>query len=83
MIGKIFRRFSNDWKKFSGSHKGHKEHKGIRGAGGTRGGERTTTQGRHKVRQTIMTIADNGELQEKNENRVADRNVRLRGGREG
>jgi hypothetical protein len=32
-IGKIFRRFSNDWKKFSGSRKGHKEHKGIRKGG--------------------------------------------------
>ena len=41
MIGKIFRHFSNDWKKFSRegngrifSHKGHKEHK----EGGKKGG---------------------------------------------
>ena len=37
MIGKIFRRFPNDWKKFSESHK---EHKGIRGCGRYAGGER-------------------------------------------
>ena len=32
-------RFSNGWKKFSESHKGHKEHKGIRGCGRDAGGE--------------------------------------------
>ena len=40
MIGKIFRRFSNDWKKFSESHKEHKEHKRIKGGGRDAGGER-------------------------------------------
>ncbi len=40
MIGKIFRAFSSDWKKFSGSRKGHKEHKGIKGCGRNVGGER-------------------------------------------
>ena len=39
-IGKIFRQFSNDWKKFSGSHKGHKEHKGIKICVKDAGGER-------------------------------------------
>jgi hypothetical protein len=45
MIGKIFRQFSNDWKKFSESHKEHKEHKRIKGGGRDAGGER---KGIHK-----------------------------------
>ena len=46
-IGKIFRRFSNDWKKFSGCFG---ETKGTKGA---------TKQGVNKNRQTITTILDN------------------------
>ena len=46
-IGKIFRRFSNDWKKFSGRF------------WETKGTKRETNEEENKNRQTIMTISDN------------------------
>ena len=50
MIGKIFRAFSNDWKKFS---ERFWETKGTTGR---------TEEGKYKGCQTITTISDNGIL---------------------
>ena len=68
-IGKIFLMFSNDWKKFSVSHKGHKEHKDCgRDAGGEReesykNGEKTALRTGMFLeggwRETTWTTRDN------------------------
>jgi hypothetical protein len=67
MIGKIFRAFSNDWKKFSGHFR---ETKGTKG---------TTTQARRRIARQLRQFPTIVFDIEKHENRFADKE-RLEGG---